>query len=64
MAEQQGAPTRQTLILSTAERRLDARAGRLGGSGLPGVILTDEATSGRATSAPATAHAAAAARGG
>jgi hypothetical protein len=42
-------PTRQTLILSTAERRLDARGGRLGGSGLPGVIVTDEATSGRAT---------------
>ena len=42
-------PTRQTLILSTAERRLDARAGRVGGSGLPGVIVTDEATSGRAT---------------
>jgi hypothetical protein len=42
-------PTRQTLVLSTAERRLDARAGRVGGSGLPGVIVTDEATSGRAT---------------
>ena len=42
-------PTRQTLTLSTAERRLDARAARVGGSGLPGVIVTDEATSGRAT---------------
>lgn len=42
-------PTRQTLTLSTAERRLDARAAHVGGSGLPGVIVTDEATSGRAT---------------
>jgi len=42
-------PTRQTLTLSTAERRLDARAARVGGSGLPAVIVTDEATSGRAT---------------
>ncbi|MDP2008098.1 MAG: hypothetical protein Q8K45_20710 [Rubrivivax sp.] len=40
-------PTRQTLLLSTAERRLPARAGVTGGPGLPGVTVTDEGTPGR-----------------
>ena len=41
-------PTRQTLNLITAERRLAARGAPAEGSGLPGIVVTDEASSGRA----------------
>ncbi|OYU75848.1 MAG: hypothetical protein CFE45_32205, partial [Burkholderiales bacterium PBB5] len=41
-------PTRQTLNLITAERRLAARGAPADGTGLPAIVVTDEASSGRA----------------
>lgn len=41
-------PTRQTLNLVTAERRLSARGAPADANGLPGIVVTDEASSGRA----------------
>jgi tetratricopeptide (TPR) repeat protein len=40
-------PTRQALELVTSERRLAARAGTGGTAGLPAIIVTDEAATGR-----------------
>jgi tetratricopeptide (TPR) repeat protein len=41
-------PTRQTLSLITSERRLAARGAAGDAAGLPGIVVTDESSSGRA----------------